>query len=106
MSTQTPNSSAKSRISRQQWLSFLFPFIIMGPVLLSFWAGRWDHANQTQRLEGLQGELNELQSRLEAVQRANDERQKQVRDKQPAPEKTKPAATQDKSGRLEQQKGS
>ena len=80
--------------------------INLAAVVLLLVALKWDRDDRTKQLERMKSELEQIQSRVNAARRAADERQKQAREKQgrekqPAPEKATPAASGQKSGRLD-----
>jgi hypothetical protein len=96
MSVQAPNSnvnsSAKSAAA-SSWRRWIFPAFAFGPLLVAVAAGFWDQHDRMKRLDHIKAELDQLESRVKAVQRAVDERQKQGGEKQPGPKKVTPAAS-------------
>lgn len=90
MSTQPTDSSVKPAIGRRRWwVNFWVPLLTTLPLLVVLTAVAWDHDSQMKRLKHMENEVEQIQSRVDAVQRAVDERQIKTREKRPAPEHTK-----------------
>jgi|ERR1700722_2567618 Tfp pilus assembly protein PilN len=101
MSVQSAPSPAKSKIRRQSWVIGVLPYIAIAVVLLELVAFKWDRDDRTKQFDRLESDLQQLESRINAVQQAVDERQKQLPEKDRAPEKAKPEVGVRKSGRFD-----
>jgi Tfp pilus assembly protein PilN len=99
MAAPPTNASEKPAISRRRLMLLqILPalsLLLTAGVLI---ASKWDTDNRAKRLEKLRSESEHLQAQINDLERVVNERQKQAREKHPAPEKAKPPATEQKSG--------
>jgi Tfp pilus assembly protein PilN len=98
MSVQSVPSPAKSKIRRQSWLTGVLPLIILAVFVAEMVALKWDRDDRTKQLDRLESEMKQLESRINAADRAVEERQRQASEKDRAPEKAKPEVGVRKSG--------
>jgi biopolymer transport protein ExbB/TolQ len=111
MSDQPPDFNENPLVSRRRWWLIVAGLVMLTASIGAMITGKWDADERAKQRERLKGESERLQQQLDELQRQvadlkkrareKQDREKQDREKQRPPEKAKPKADDQKSGRLD-----
>jgi peptidoglycan hydrolase CwlO-like protein len=106
MSDQPPDFSENPSVSRRRWWLIVAGLIMLTASIGAMITGKWDADERMKQRERLKSESERLQLQLDELQRQVADlqkraREKQDREKQRPPEKAKPKADGQKSGRFD-----